>query len=104
MGTKWWMSKVIESNPECVFILVGTKEDLVTEATPDLQPIRQWAEREGIPFFPTTAKEGGGKIDFLFHAAADKCVKIDLKRRLMRGQATPTLKLDVGDRQSKLCC
>lgn len=79
-STKFWMAKVRDQNPKCTFILVGTKEDLLP---PEVQQgeafadIAGWADESGISFFPTSAKNGGAHIKALFHAVAEKCIRIN---------------------------
>ncbi|OLQ03563.1 hypothetical protein AK812_SmicGene13490 [Symbiodinium microadriaticum] len=59
--TQFWMKR--DHNPKCLFILVGTKEDLLTqEQSGSMEPISHWAEEAGIPFFPTSALKGGEHI------------------------------------------
>eukprot|EP00928_Gymnodinium_smaydae_P022768 TRINITY_DN19013_c0_g1_i1.p2 TRINITY_DN19013_c0_g1~~TRINITY_DN19013_c0_g1_i1.p2 ORF type:complete len:207 (+),score=56.97 TRINITY_DN19013_c0_g1_i1:82-702(+) len=78
--TKFWMNKVSDNNPKCTFILVGTKEDLVSKDDPAIQPIEAWAEEAGIPFFTTSAKLGSRNIKFLFHSVAEKCLRINREK------------------------
>mmetsp|Transcript_41241 Transcript_41241/g.94881 ORF Transcript_41241/g.94881 Transcript_41241/m.94881 type:complete len:215 (+) Transcript_41241:63-707(+) len=83
----WWMKKVSEHNDKCSFILVGTKQDLVDgDDSVDLKPISSWADEQGIPFFPTSAKKGGDLIKFLFHTVAEKCIRINRENQLMQQQ------------------
>jgi len=82
--TRWWMRKVSEHNAKCSFILVGTKEDLVSERDAEgLEPISQWAEESGIPFFRTSALKGGDHVKFLFHTVAEKCIRLNREKQLM---------------------
>eukprot|EP00450_Noctiluca_scintillans_P026259 CAMPEP_0194520142 /NCGR_PEP_ID=MMETSP0253-20130528/54025_1 /TAXON_ID=2966 /ORGANISM="Noctiluca scintillans" /LENGTH=206 /DNA_ID=CAMNT_0039364347 /DNA_START=50 /DNA_END=667 /DNA_ORIENTATION=+ len=89
-NTKWWMRKVVEHNPKCSFVLVGTKEDLVSEerAQLDIVPISQWADENGIPFFPTSALKGGEHVKFLFHCVAEKCIRLSRERQLVESSNT----------------
>lgn len=81
--TTWWKQKVEENNPHAIFILVGTKEDLLSEEESNSEGmcgIRRWASESGIPFFPTSAKKGGDRITFLFHTVAEKCIRANQKQ------------------------
>eukprot|EP00913_Durusdinium_trenchii_P017972 g16890.t1 len=81
--TQFWKKKVSDHNPKCLFILVGTKEDLLSEETlRSLDPISRWAEEEGIPYFPTSALKGGEHIRFLFHVVAEKCIRLKREKQL----------------------
>lgn len=80
-SVSWWRKKVCEHSDSCSFILVGNKQDLVTEASLDIGPISRWAEKEGIPFFQTSAKKGGENIKFLFHTVAEKIVRRSLTKQ-----------------------
>mmetsp|Transcript_124060 Transcript_124060/g.356200 ORF Transcript_124060/g.356200 Transcript_124060/m.356200 type:complete len:218 (-) Transcript_124060:11-664(-) len=105
--TRWWMNKVVEHNTKCSFILVGTKEDLISEADfAGLEPISQWAEEQGLPFFRTSAKRGGDNVKFLFHTVAEKCIRVNREKQLQEG-ADGGLKLQSsigGPRGSGSCC
>jgi len=83
-NARWWMKKVLEYNDRCSFILVGTKEDLLERLgePADISYILRWSEDEGIPFFPTSAKNGGAPIGFLFHTVAEKCVRQHREKQL----------------------
>merc|ERR1712217_554357 len=87
----WWRRRVSDQNPTCAFILVGTKEDLVSKderQEEKIRAIRSKCEREGLAFFPTSAKEGGDGINFLFQTVTSKCVIINLKKQLDAGGGT----------------
>jgi len=80
--TVWWKRKVSDHNPKCLFILVGTKEDLVNEDAFDMSTISRWAEENGIPYFPLSALKGGPHVKFLLHTVAEKCVRLNRERQL----------------------
>eukprot|EP00933_Yihiella_yeosuensis_P064460 TRINITY_DN67825_c0_g1_i1.p1 TRINITY_DN67825_c0_g1~~TRINITY_DN67825_c0_g1_i1.p1 ORF type:complete len:134 (-),score=15.90 TRINITY_DN67825_c0_g1_i1:14-367(-) len=107
-STKWWMRKVTDHNPRCSFILVGTKEDLVTpEQKADIEPIGQWAEENGVPFFPTSALKGGELIRFLFHTVAEKCIRLSREKQLQDSNDSGTkLQSTIGRPKgaSPTCC
>mmetsp|Transcript_67865 Transcript_67865/g.196382 ORF Transcript_67865/g.196382 Transcript_67865/m.196382 type:complete len:216 (-) Transcript_67865:134-781(-) len=105
--TRWWMRKVTEHNTKCSFILVGTKEDLVSEQDAEgLEPISQWAEENGIPFFRTSALRGGDHVKFLFHTVAEKCVRLNREKQLMDSADGSGLKLQssIGEPRGSGCC
>mmetsp|Transcript_54116 Transcript_54116/g.87456 ORF Transcript_54116/g.87456 Transcript_54116/m.87456 type:complete len:212 (+) Transcript_54116:160-795(+) len=106
-STKWWMRKVMDHNPKCSFILVGTKEDLVPESqAADIEPISRWSEETGIPFFPTTALKGGEHIKFLFHTVAEKCIRLSREKQLSdSADASVKLQSSIGrPKATGLCC
>lgn len=106
-NTKWWMNKVKDHNTKCGFILVGTKEDLVTtdEEKKGIEPIARWAESNGIPFFPTSAKKGGDLIKFLFHTVAEKCMRIHRERQFEAQTQNVRLGSSIGaPRSGAKCC
>lgn len=106
-NTKWWMRKVIDHNPKCCFILVGTKEDLVTPQALDIEPISRWSEENGIPFFPTSALKGGDHIRFLFHTVAEKCVRLNREKQLMDADGGVKLQSSIGRPKGTMaasCC
>jgi len=104
--TKWWMKKVTDHNSKCSFILVGTKEDLVKEEEVDsLEPISQWADEKGIPFFRTSALRGGDHVKFLFHTVAEKCIRLNRERQLMdSSDGTVKLQSSIGGPKGSLSC
>eukprot|EP00448_Togula_jolla_P031066 CAMPEP_0170641428 /NCGR_PEP_ID=MMETSP0224-20130122/40757_1 /TAXON_ID=285029 /ORGANISM="Togula jolla, Strain CCCM 725" /LENGTH=222 /DNA_ID=CAMNT_0010972009 /DNA_START=17 /DNA_END=682 /DNA_ORIENTATION=+ len=96
--TTWWMRKVRDHNERCLFILVGTKEDLVEEgrsSSESLKSITKWAEENGIPFFPTSALKGGYEIRFLFHTVAEKCVRVASEREHSKNSKAEKLDREV---------
>mmetsp|Transcript_63914 Transcript_63914/g.181539 ORF Transcript_63914/g.181539 Transcript_63914/m.181539 type:complete len:209 (-) Transcript_63914:37-663(-) len=101
-STVWWKRKVSEHNDRCTFILVGTKEDLVSEESLDLTPITRWAEEQGIPFFPTSAKKGGASVKFLFHSVAEKCIRLSRERQLADAE-TVKLSSSFGKPKNQCC-
>lgn len=103
-NTKWWMKKVSDHNASCSFILVGTKEDLVNEQALDIEPISQWAEQNGIPFFPTSALKGGDHIKFLFHTVAEKCIRLNRDKQLYGNNDTTKLQSTIGKPKQGGCC
>lgn len=80
--TEWWMRKVKEHNDDCVFILVGCKEDAVADSSSELDAIMQWSMENGIAFFPTSALKGGHTINCLFHTVAEKCIRRNREKQL----------------------
>mmetsp|Transcript_68609 Transcript_68609/g.135724 ORF Transcript_68609/g.135724 Transcript_68609/m.135724 type:complete len:209 (+) Transcript_68609:62-688(+) len=101
-STVWWKRKVSDHNSKCTFILVGTKEDLVTENTIDMGPISRWAEENGIPYYTTSALKGGQHVKFLFDMVAEKCVRLNREKQIENGN---THKLDSSFSQPKgKCC
>ncbi|CAJ1459607.1 unnamed protein product [Effrenium voratum] len=99
--TQFWMKKVADHNPKCLFILVGTKEDLLEEQS-SLEPISRWAEQAGIPFFPTSALKGGEHIRFLFHTVAEKCIRLKREKQLS-DSAGMKLQSSIGQ-PKRSCC
>eukprot|EP00927_Polykrikos_kofoidii_P051616 TRINITY_DN45409_c0_g1_i1.p1 TRINITY_DN45409_c0_g1~~TRINITY_DN45409_c0_g1_i1.p1 ORF type:complete len:239 (+),score=46.33 TRINITY_DN45409_c0_g1_i1:95-718(+) len=104
-STQFWMKKVHDNNPKCSFILVGTKEDLLSKEKfdTDMAPISQWAEEHGIPFFPTSAKEGGSHVKFLFHTVAEKCIRIN-REKTEAGADQVKLNSAFGEPKGNKCC
>uniref|UniRef100_A0A7S2GCP2 Uncharacterized protein n=1 Tax=Alexandrium andersonii TaxID=327968 RepID=A0A7S2GCP2_9DINO len=103
-STMFWKGKVTEHNENCSFILVGTKEDLVSEQTLDMEPIAKWAEDNNIPFFRTSALVGGNNIKFLFHTVAEKCRSLNLQKQLAgMDQTGVRLNSSIGGPQGKCC-
>ncbi|CAE7279244.1 rab24 [Symbiodinium sp. CCMP2592] len=103
--TQFWMKRVTDHNPKCLFILVGTKEDLLTqEQSGSMEPISHWAEEAGIPFFPTSALKGGEHIRFLFHTVAEKCIRLKLKYESQTKEGTNGIKLASSIGQPKAGC
>mmetsp|Transcript_43027 Transcript_43027/g.136746 ORF Transcript_43027/g.136746 Transcript_43027/m.136746 type:complete len:210 (-) Transcript_43027:193-822(-) len=101
-STIFWKRKVSDHNARCTFVLVGTKQDLVDESL-DMQPISNWAEENGIPFFPTSALKGGELIKFLFHTVAEKCVRLNRERQLEENDTVKLHKSSIGPSRDKCC-
>jgi small GTP-binding protein len=99
----FWKRKVSDTNERCSFILVGTKEDL---KKPDMEidGVERWAQENGMPFFQTSAKQGGQNIKFLFHTVAEKCLRLNRERQ-MEGDRNDRIGLQssIGSSQ-KGCC
>eukprot|EP00397_Hematodinium_sp_SG-2012_P025515 GEMP01026667.1.p1 GENE.GEMP01026667.1~~GEMP01026667.1.p1 ORF type:complete len:209 (+),score=29.08 GEMP01026667.1:30-656(+) len=110
-NARWWMKKVTEYNERCSFILVGTKEDLFTNAEsgpPDFNYITRWCADEGIPFFPTSAKAPDSNgITFLFHTVAEKCLRQSREKQLKdltdKHNRVVTISTTIG-RPKEQCC
>jgi len=106
-NTVWWMRKVVEHNQKCVFILVGTKEDLVqSDEALDISAITRWAEENGIPYFPTSAKSvsGGELIKFLFHTVAEKCIRLSWERQADADAGNVKIGKSAFGEQKGKCC
>mmetsp|Transcript_37593 Transcript_37593/g.116832 ORF Transcript_37593/g.116832 Transcript_37593/m.116832 type:complete len:207 (-) Transcript_37593:314-934(-) len=102
-STVWWKKKVSDHNDKCSFILVGTKEDLLSEQTLDLEPISRWAEENGIAFFRTSSLKGGANVRFLFHTVAEKCIRLNQDKQLKDKDSTVKLGTAFGRPQGKCC-
>mmetsp|Transcript_22032 Transcript_22032/g.38808 ORF Transcript_22032/g.38808 Transcript_22032/m.38808 type:complete len:215 (+) Transcript_22032:22-666(+) len=78
-----WRRKILDSASKVTFIMVGTKEDLLLEPRKaDVQTVLDWAEEKGMPYFPTSALQGGDHINFLFNAVAEKCIRLHREKEL----------------------
>ncbi|KAF4677122.1 hypothetical protein FOL47_003310 [Perkinsus chesapeaki] len=81
---KWWQNQVAQHNDRAEFVLVGTKQDLAPKL--DVSFARRYANENGFPFFLTSSLTGGEQIEFLFHAVAEKVVRIALQRQMLQQQ------------------
>jgi Ras-related protein Rab-1A len=81
---RWWKGKVEESNDSCLFVLVGTKQDLLKSVAGETDYARRYAASVGIPFFTTSSLVGGEQIDFLFYTVAEKIVRLRLQDKVKR--------------------
>mmetsp|Transcript_16978 Transcript_16978/g.40888 ORF Transcript_16978/g.40888 Transcript_16978/m.40888 type:complete len:206 (-) Transcript_16978:110-727(-) len=89
---RWWRQRVAEHNDRCSFIMVATKEDLIEANGIDVSHIREFASKEGMPLFLTSALTGGDNIDILFRFVAEKCKSSYLQRQL-DGSRSQSVKL-----------
>jgi small GTP-binding protein len=79
---RWWREKVIAMNPNCLFILVGTKMDLLKGIPGETEFARRFAAESKMPFFSTSSLEGGDQIEFLFYCVAEKILHLRLQSEL----------------------
>ena len=90
---RWWKGKVEEFNSGCLFVLVGTKQDLLKGQVGETDYARRFAASVGVPFFTTSSLTGGEQIDFLFFTVAEKILRLRLQDKVKR-QAAPQIVLD----------
>jgi small GTP-binding protein len=104
---RWWKGKVEEHNAGCLFVLVGTKQDLLKGGPGDTDYARRFAASVGIPFFTTSSLTGGEQIDFLFYTVAEKILRLRLQDQVNRQTAAaPQIVLQPDSRapQFARCC
>ena len=65
----YWYEQCCEHNPEAVFMVFGTKADLLSTKTPCGQA---WCEERGIPYLLTSASTGEG-VEEAFAEAVRRC-------------------------------
>lgn len=79
---RFWEEKVLEQNPEAVFVLVGTKVDQCPGGCSEAQEVMSGMARERRwPIFLTSAKEGAA-VSALFYLVAEKVLRLKVERRL----------------------
>jgi small GTP-binding protein len=81
---RWWKGKVEEYNSGCLFVLVGTKQDLLKGENGETDYARRFAASVGMPFFTTSSLTGGEQIEFLFYTVAEKIVRLRLQDKVKR--------------------
>jgi hypothetical protein len=90
---RWWKGKVEEYNASCLFVLVGTKQDLLKGEPGETDYARRFAASVGMPFFSTSSLTGGEQIDFLFYTVAEKIVRLRLQDKVNRQNQQPQIVL-----------
>ena len=89
-NVRWWREKVVSINPDCSFLLVGTKLDLLKGTPGETDYARRFANESGMPFFSTSSLQGGDQIEFLFYCVAEKVLRLRLQKNLDKARPQVT--------------
>lgn len=104
----YWITKVINENPNIKILLLGTKNDLIDYRTISFNTGRRFAEEKNIPFYETSAKITED-IDYIFeklsceileHYLKDKC---DEKPGVINMVKEKYMEIDNNQRAGRCC-
>ena len=104
----YWITKVINENPNIKILLLGTKNDLIDYRTISFNTGRRFAEEKNIPFYETSAKITED-IDYIFeklsceileHYLKDKC---DEKPGVINMVKEKYMEIDNNQRAARCC-
>lgn len=104
----YWITKVINENPNIKILLLGTKNDLIDRRTISFNAGRKLAEENNIPFYETSAKIEED-IDFIFEKLSceifeqflkDEC---DEKPGIINMVKEKYMEIDNNERTTRCC-